>query len=578
MKGLRQKYLSNREKSQRWEQCGRILSVESNCTVFKRRLLQFQSRRSTWTKSTIVLSYCKSADTDWRKKTFQKFWTQRRESLWIEWPGSVQKFLNGMRTDPSCDYWHPPVCQKYRTSVTIVCLDILRLVDGPVKSQRNVVERDQLSYWRSSYNWVVYPKIVLQESRLFGNLENRDQMTPPNPPRARGTTWKFGKERIHRKELRKSVNLETAVRGRQNSSEEHMKKTLQQERCVRRDAKDLTNNVYMLKNKEKATFCSPNEAWVMLAPSSKKPEEREFVVDSGASMHMLSKNHWSSDEVETLRKSMNPTTVVTVRRSRSWSLRDGAITRWNACRPVIRQALRRARFYLRVGQAVKSHIWPKMRRGIYAKQKTSYLFLSLNCRQIMVPVRPLHRHRRTQVQQQSEVTIQYEETDAIHQKHKNQKRDNNRASEETDYETFWCRAYCGLGIVAKYQLKFVFCFVPAGLTKYVFGSNKFTTWRYLPTRRDPPKTKSQNLNEDHEKAAGSRLRDLPEWLEEFTDNFEDAEVPASANISPDSDSERPSKVASRKHIIHTHFPRDRNCEVCKRTKMTRTPCRRRTGN
>ena len=55
-------------------------------------------------------------------------------------------------------------------------------------------------------------------------------------------------------------------------------------------------------------------------------------------------------------------------------------------------------------------------------------------------------------------------------------------------------------------------------------------------------------------------------------------MPASANISPDIDSERPSKVASRKHIIHIHLPRDRIGEVCKRTKMTRAPCRRRTGN
>ena len=34
---------------------------------------------------------------------------------------------------------------------------------------------------------------------------------------------------------------------------------------------------------------------------------------------------------------------------------------------------------------------------------------------------------------------------------------------------------------------------------------------------------------------------------------------------------------SRKHSIYTHFPKDRNCEVCFQTKMTRAPCRRRTG-
>ena len=49
----------------------------------------------------------------------------------------------------------------------------------------------------------------------------------------------------------------------------------------------------------------------MLEPASKRPEDREFVVDSGASMHMLSKKVLNSDELETLQKSGNPTTVAT---------------------------------------------------------------------------------------------------------------------------------------------------------------------------------------------------------------------------------------------------------------------------
>ena len=32
-----------------------------------------------------------------------------------------------------------------------------------------------------------------------------------------------------------------------------------------------------------------------------------------------------------------------------------------------------------------------------------------------------------------------------------------------------------------------------------------------------------------------------------------------------------------RHNVHTHFPKDRNCEICKRTKITRAPCRRRKG-
>ena len=32
-----------------------------------------------------------------------------------------------------------------------------------------------------------------------------------------------------------------------------------------------------------------------------------------------------------------------------------------------------------------------------------------------------------------------------------------------------------------------------------------------------------------------------------------------------------------KHSVYTHFPEDRNCEICKGTKITRTPFRRRIG-
>ena len=44
---------------------------------------------------------------------------------------------------------------------------------------------------------------------------------------------------------------------------------------------------------------------------SKNTEERMFVVDSGPSMHMLSMKDFRSDEMDTLRRSINPTTVVT---------------------------------------------------------------------------------------------------------------------------------------------------------------------------------------------------------------------------------------------------------------------------
>ena len=49
----------------------------------------------------------------------------------------------------------------------------------------------------------------------------------------------------------------------------------------------------------------------MPAASTMKSEEREFVVDSGASMHMVSKRDLDSAELETMRISRSPTTVMT---------------------------------------------------------------------------------------------------------------------------------------------------------------------------------------------------------------------------------------------------------------------------
>ena len=90
-------------------------------------------------------------------------------------------------------------------------------------------------------------------------------------------------------------------------------------------------------------------------------------------------------------------------------------------------------------------------------------------------------------------------------------------------------------------------------------------------------TGSGNPARDSKDSNDRFARSLPDWLEEFTDNVEDTEMPAPAHISHDSDWERPTKVASRKHSICTHFPKDRNCDICLRTQMTRAPRRRRTG-
>ena len=84
-----------------------------------------------------------------------------------------------------------------------------------------------------------------------------------------------------------------------------------QERCARGDAWRLAKNICELKEKEKAAFFSPSDEWTLPAASTIKLEEREFVVDSGASMHMVSKRDLDSAGLETMRTSRSPTTVMT---------------------------------------------------------------------------------------------------------------------------------------------------------------------------------------------------------------------------------------------------------------------------
>ena len=75
-----------------------------------------------------------------------------------------------------------------------------------------------------------------------------------------------------------------------------------QEQGARETALELAKSVLKVKEHERATFFSPSENKCLPA-STLKPEEREFVVDSGASMHMISKKDLSDAEMDTLTKS-----------------------------------------------------------------------------------------------------------------------------------------------------------------------------------------------------------------------------------------------------------------------------------
>ena len=77
--------------------------------------------------------------------------------------------------------------------------------------------------------------------------------------------------------------------------------------------------------------------------------------------------------------------------------------------------------------------------------------------------------------------------------------------------------------------------------------------------------------------------EIPEWLQEFGEILVDDEIPVQAGSHASSSHEVSLEPTSKrredlgKHSVYTHFPEDRNCEICQRTKITRAPFRRRNG-
>ena len=83
--------------------------------------------------------------------------------------------------------------------------------------------------------------------------------------------------------------------------------------------------------------------------------------------------------------------------------------------------------------------------------------------------------------------------------------------------------------------------------------------------------------------SGRASSEIPEWLQEFRENLVDDEVPEHRDSHASSSHEVSLEPTFKrredlcKHSVYTYFPKDRNCEICQRTKITRAPCRRRNG-
>ena len=99
----------------------------------------------------------------------------------------------------------------------------------------------------------------------------------------------------------------------------------------------------------------------------------------------------------------------------------------------------------------------------------------------------------------------------------------------------------------------------------------------------PIKSRKQQKNKSKREQSDPLCSEIPEWLQEFRENLVDDEIPVHGDSHASSSHEASLEPVFKrredlgKHSVYTHFPQDRNCEICKRTKITKAPCIRRIG-
>ena len=104
-----------------------------------------------------------------------------------------------------------------------------------------------------------------------------------------------------------------------------------------------------------------------------------------------------------------------------------------------------------------------------------------------------------------------------------------------------------------------------------------------PDETQANKIQKQNKKETTIERSNPLDSEIPEWLQEFKENLVDDEIPVHGGSHASSSHEASLEPTTKrredlgKHSVYTHYPKDRNCEICKRTNITRAPCRRRNG-
>ena len=338
-----------------------------------------------------------------------------------------------------------------------------------------------------------------------------------------------------------------------------------QEQGAREAAWKLAKSVLNLKEQERAPVFSPSENRCLPA-SILKHEEREFVVDSRASMHMISKKDLNSAELETVTTSRSPTTVITA--NGEVQTHEEAIVYVKELDILLTmKVFENTPAVLSLGKLCDengySYEWINGQKPHLIKNGTRIICNTENFVPIVVPG----------LSSSSSGSSSTSKTPSKQESH---------SSSSSSFSS-------SSPAVSEIQTREQENRIESDISPVTVS----TTVDERSVR--PDRTQANNHPKTNKKEttielgnplftdSGRASSEIPEWLQEFRENLVDDEVPEHRDSHASSSHEaslepKPTRSAELgKHSVYTHFPKDRNCEICKRTKITRAPCRRRNG-
>ena len=471
------------------------------------------------------------------------------------WP--CKDYFKGTCNDSFCEKWHPPVCLFYKSEIGC------RLGEKCSYAHRQVEEQPSK---RSTKNGDKSAVVMLKSTRQLGCVFQ--DMTPP-----KSIIWKCTDMRkpIQCVKITKAIARHTKIRDQNPSlgfscpGEPHerstnapkfenrsQEETEWQEQGAREAAWKLAKNVLKLKEHERAAFFSPSENGCFPA-STLKPEEGEFVVDSGASMHMISKKDLSDCEMDTLTKSCSRTIVITA---------NGEVQTHEEAIVYVKElgifltmkvlentpaVLSLGKFCVENGYSCE---WINGQKPHLIKDRIRKICNTENFVPIVVPG----------LSSSSSGSSSTSKTPSKQESHSSSS-SSSSSSRTVSEIPIRERKDGNNSDISPVQV-----------------SNSVDDRSGKPDETQANKIPKSNKKETTIERCNPLCSDdseIPEWLHEFRENLVDDEIPVHGGSQASSSHEASFEPTIKrreelgKHNVHTHFPKDRNCEICKRTKKKR---------